>query len=108
VWDPRTLAPFDTDGLLASAARTGRLLILDECVGSCSTASEIAARVAEAGFDGLRAPIRRLTRPDMPAPFSAPLEDMMRPGAPEVLAAGQALVAHRKRRWTNHTGSTDK
>jgi len=44
----------------------------------------------------------------MPAPFSAPLEDMMRPGAPEVLAAGQALVAHRKRRWTNHTGSTDK
>jgi pyruvate dehydrogenase E1 component beta subunit len=80
--------------LLSSVDRTGRLLILDECPGSVSTASEIAARVAEAGFDRLRAPIRRLVRPDMPAPFSAPLEDMMRPSAEEVVAAGRALVAH--------------
>jgi pyruvate dehydrogenase E1 component beta subunit len=94
VWDPRTLCPFDIDGLLSSVDRTGRLLILDECPGSVSTASEIAARVAEAGFDRLRAPIRRLVRPDMPAPFSAPLEDMMRPSAEEVVAAGRTLVAH--------------
>jgi pyruvate dehydrogenase E1 component beta subunit len=95
VWDPRTLVPFDREGLLASVEKTGRLMILDECVLEGSTASEIAAKVAEARFDALKAPIRRLARPAMPAPFSAPLEDMMRPSVRDVVSVGQAMMAGR-------------
>ena len=60
VIDPRTASPLDVPTILQSVAKTGRLLIVDEAYGPCSLAAEIAARVADAGFDDLDAPIRRL------------------------------------------------
>src|SRR5581483_9596561 len=60
VIDPRTVSPLDIDTILKSVAKTGRLLIVDEEYGPFSAASEIAARVADAGFDHLDAPIKRL------------------------------------------------
>ena len=58
-----------------SVRRTGRLVIADETNLSCGVAAEIAAIVAEDGFEFLRAQIVRVTRPDVPTPFSKPLED---------------------------------
>jgi pyruvate dehydrogenase E1 component beta subunit len=93
VLDPRTLVPFDTAALLDSVGRTGRLVILDECNLRCGVAAEIAATVAEAGFHSLKAPIVRVTRPDVPVPFSPPLEQALTPNAGDVVAAVRKLMA---------------
>jgi 2-oxoisovalerate dehydrogenase E1 component len=58
--DPRTVAPLDVDTIIASVAKTGRLLIVDEDFAHCGVSAEIAAQLAERGFDELDAPIRRL------------------------------------------------
>jgi pyruvate/2-oxoglutarate/acetoin dehydrogenase E1 component len=93
VVDPRTLVPFDHDTLLDSVRRTGRLVIADETNLSCGVAAEIAAIVAEEGFKLLRAPIVRVSRPDVPAPFSKPLEDAITPAAARVAAAVRRVLA---------------
>jgi len=74
VVDPRTLVPLDKKSILDSVAKTGRLVVVDECHRSCGVAAEIAAMVAEEGFAHLKAPIKRVTTLDVPIPFSRPLE----------------------------------
>lgn len=90
--DPRTLVPFDEEAILASVARTGRLVVVDEAPLRGSSASEIAATVAEKGFYLLKAPIMRVTRPDVPIPFSAPLEKALTPGADQIMAAVRRVI----------------
>lgn len=92
VLDPRTLVPFDEEAILASVARTGRLVVVDEAPLSGSAASEIAARVAERGFRLLKAPIRRVARADSPLPFSPPLEAVLTPGPQDVVAAVRQVL----------------
>jgi pyruvate dehydrogenase E1 component beta subunit len=92
VVDPRTLVPLDEDLILASIARTGRIVVLDECHLRCSTASEIAATVAEKGFDLLKAPILRIARADVPMPYSAPLEAELTPDKDKVVTAIKQLI----------------
>ena len=92
VLDPRTLVPFDRVTLLDSVRRTGRLVIADETNLSCGVAAEIAAIVAEDGFEFLRAPIVRVTRPDVPTPFSKPLEDAITPTAAKITAAARRVL----------------
>jgi acetoin:2,6-dichlorophenolindophenol oxidoreductase subunit beta len=92
VIDPRTLVPLDEATILGSVARTGRLVVLDECHLRCSTASEIAATVAEKGFASLKAPIVRIARADVPTPYSAPLEAAITPDAGKVVAAVRQLM----------------
>jgi pyruvate/2-oxoglutarate/acetoin dehydrogenase E1 component len=87
VVDPRTLVPLDRATILDSVRRTGRLVVVDEAPLSCGVASEISAIVAEDGFEYLRSPIVRVTRPDIPVPFSKPLEDSITPTAERVIAA---------------------
>src|SRR5258708_4777649 len=72
VIDPRTVSPLDTGAILSSVKKTGRLLIVDEAFAPCSLGAEIAARVAEAGFNDLDAPIRRLNGAFAPTPSSPP------------------------------------
>src|SRR5262249_3177092 len=60
VIDPRTVAPLDVDTIAASVHKTGRLLIVDEAFAPCGIGAEIAAQLADRGFDDLDAPIRRL------------------------------------------------
>jgi len=79
VVDPRTLVPFDMATVLASVEKTGRVVIVDETHQSCGVAAEIAARIAETGFDKLKAPIRRVSTLDVPVPYSPPLEDYIGP-----------------------------
>ncbi|MCH8198112.1 MAG: hypothetical protein IH904_08515 [Proteobacteria bacterium] len=85
--DPRTAAPLDTDGICASVAKTGRLVTVEEVIGSCSIASEIAATVAEHAFGALKAPILRIGRTPVPVPFSPPLEDAITPSVEDIAAA---------------------
>jgi len=90
--DPRTVSPLDTETILASVARTGRLLIVDEPPAPCGFAAEVAARVTEAGFDDLDAPIRRLTGVFTPTPYSPPLEAAVVPTAAAIAEAIRSLV----------------
>jgi acetoin:2,6-dichlorophenolindophenol oxidoreductase subunit beta len=93
VIDPRTLHPLDKGTILASVRRTGRLIVIDEARDSCSAASHIAAIVAEEGFSSLRAGIRRITVPDLPIPYSPPLERALIPDADKVAAAAHDLCS---------------
>ncbi|MFN8518511.1 MAG: transketolase C-terminal domain-containing protein [Chloroflexota bacterium] len=92
VIDPRTLVPFDTDAILASVGRTGRLVVVDECHQSCGVGAEIVARVAEHAFDSLRAPIRRVATADVPIPFGRPMEAFVEPTAAKVVDAVRSLL----------------
>lgn len=86
--DPRTVAPLDIETILTSVAKTGRLLIVDESFGPCGVGAEIAAQLADRGFDELDAPIRRLNGVHTPTPYSPTLESAL---VPEVEAIAQAI-----------------
>ena len=90
--DPRTVSPLDTGTILQSVARTGRLLIVDEPPAACGFAAEIAARVSDAGFNDLDAPIRRLTGAFTPTPYSPPLEQTVVPSAAAIAQAVRSLM----------------
>jgi pyruvate dehydrogenase E1 component beta subunit len=92
VIDPRTTSPLDEETILQSIEQTGRLLVVDESNPRCSVASEIAAVVAERGFRALKAPIRRVTAPHTPVPFSPVLESAYIPGSAAIAAAALELV----------------
>jgi pyruvate/2-oxoglutarate/acetoin dehydrogenase E1 component len=94
VIDPRTLVPLDTDAILTSVGRTGRLVIVDECHQSCGVGAEISARVAEHAFDALKAPIRRVATPDVPIPFGRTMEAFVEPTAAKVVETVRALVGY--------------
>jgi pyruvate dehydrogenase E1 component beta subunit len=92
VIDPRTTSPFDEDTIVESVGTTGRLVVVDESTPRCSMASEVAAMVAERAFRSLRAPVRRITAPHTPVPFSPVLEDAYIPSAAAVEAAVREMV----------------
>ena len=79
VLDLRSLCPLDTDAILASARKCGKVLVAHEATRSCGVGAEIAAPIAEEAFEDLDAPVRRLTAPDVPIPFSPPLEQAVLP-----------------------------
>ncbi len=90
--DPRTVVPLDTQTILNSVAKTGRLLIVDEAPASCGFSAEIAARIADEGFDELDAPIKRVNGAFAPTPYSPVLEAAVVPAAPQIAAAIRALM----------------
>lgn len=92
VVDPRTAVPLDRDGICASAARTGRLVVADEASSTCSIAAEIIASVAEAGVP-LKAPPVRVARPDAPVAYSGPLEAAATPDAAAIMAGVRRALA---------------
>jgi pyruvate/2-oxoglutarate/acetoin dehydrogenase E1 component len=92
VIDPRTLSPLDEETILSSVAKTHRLLVVDEDNPRCSAATDIAAMVADRGFDTLDAPIKRLTAPHTPVPFSPPLEQYYVPSADRIADAVREMV----------------
>ncbi len=92
VIDPRTLSPLDDETILSSVAKTHRLLIVDEDNPRCSAATDIAAMVADTGFDTLDAPIKRVTAPHTPVPFSPPLEQFYVPSPDRIVNAVREIV----------------
>ena len=93
VVDPRTLAPLDVDSILNSVEKTKRLLVLEEDYGPCGVSAEIAAQVADRGFDLLDAPIKRLTGRQIPIPYSPPLEQAVVPSGDQIVAAIRELAS---------------
>jgi pyruvate dehydrogenase E1 component beta subunit len=92
VVDPRTTSPLDTETILETAAETGRVVVVDEAHPRCSMATDVAALVAQECFDRLKAPVRMVTAPHCPVPFSAALEDLYIPGPPKIEAAVHAVL----------------
>lgn len=92
VIDPRTLVPLDTDAILRSVVKTGRLVVAEPAHRTCGAAAEISARVAEDVFDSLKAPIVRVTTPDMQIPFSPALEKQMYPNRDGIAAAARRVL----------------
>lgn len=93
VIDLRTLKPLDTDTVLNSVRKTGRLIVVHEASGLCGMAAELAALVAARAFDALRAPVMRLTGPDAPAASSWMLEQAAVPSADLVVSTALELMA---------------
>lgn len=91
VIDLRTIVPLDKEAILESVARTGKLVIVHEAVRTGGFGAEIAAIVADEGFDLLDAPIKRVTAPDTPVPFSPVLEDAYLPNAEKIKEAVLSL-----------------
>ncbi len=92
VIDPRTLAPLDTDTILESVAKTGRLVVVDQSTRHASAAAVIAAEVAAEGFSALKAPIRLVTALDATIPYSEPMEAYVLPSEAKIVAAVQEAV----------------
>ena len=91
VIDLRSLQPLDEETILASLARTGRLVVVDEATPRCGIASDIAALCVDKGFDYLNGPVKKVTAPHAPVPFSPALEDIFVPSAERVVAAVREL-----------------
>ncbi len=93
VLDLRTLVPMDTEAILKSVRKTGRLLIADEDYLGFGMSGEICALIAE-NLDtiALKAPIKRLAVPNVPIPYSRPLEQFVIPQVSDLVQAAQALM----------------
>jgi pyruvate dehydrogenase E1 component beta subunit len=92
VVDPQSLYPLDTDTIVESVEKTGRLVVADESPLSYGIHAEVATRAMENAFFSLDAPIQRVGTPDTHVPFSPPLEDEVVPGADDVRAAIDRIV----------------
>jgi pyruvate dehydrogenase E1 component beta subunit len=94
VIDPRTLVPLDKQAIIDSVKKTGRLLVADEGHQTCGAASEIAATVAEEAIYYLKAPVKRVTSPNTPVPFSPPLEQAFIPDEKKLIPAIKSLMQY--------------
>ncbi|MHC5563815.1 acetoin:2,6-dichlorophenolindophenol oxidoreductase subunit beta [Bacillus spizizenii] len=92
VLDPRSLSPLDEEAIFTSLEKTNRLIIIDEANPRCSIATDIAAIVADKGFDLLDAPIKRITAPHTPVPFSPVLEDQYLPTPDQIVSVTLELL----------------
>ena len=92
VLDLRTLSPLDEDSVLEAAEETGRVVIVDESYPRCNIATDISALICEKAFSSLKAPIKMVTPPHTPVPFSPALEDLYLPSATKVKSAIQATL----------------
>jgi len=93
VIDPRTLVPLDMETIVGSVEKTGRALVVHEAVRTAGAGAEIAARIQEAAFFALDAPVWRLGALDTSIPQSPDLEQLVIPSAAEIEAAARELVA---------------
>ena len=92
VVDPRTLVPLDKETILNSVKKTGRVVIVTEDCKTAGVSAEIAAIIAEEALDYLDAPIKRVTTPDVPIPFSPPLEQYVIPDEKRIVKAVKEVV----------------
>jgi pyruvate dehydrogenase E1 component beta subunit len=96
VIDLRSLKPWDSETVIASARKTGRVVVADPGWRTAGASAEIAATIAAGAFEKLRAPIERVTLPDAPAPSSAAEERAYYPGSEDIRRAALRAVGLRK------------
>ena len=92
VIDLRSLKPIDENKVLESVRKTGRVLVVHEASRMCGVGAEISAIVAEKAFSFLKAPVLRITGPDVPAPSSYMLEQAFIPQPQSIVAAVSRLI----------------
>jgi pyruvate dehydrogenase E1 component beta subunit len=92
VVDPRTLTPLDRETISNSVKKTGKIVIVSEDCKTAGVSAEIAATIAEKALDYLDAPIKRVTAPDTPIPFSPPLEQFIIPNEQSIIRAVKEVV----------------
>ena len=92
VVDPRTLVPLDKETIINSVTKTGRLVLVDIANRTCNVAAEISAIVSEEAFDSLKAPIQRVSTPDVHVPFSPVLEKQLYPSKDKVMMAVKKIL----------------
>lgn len=94
VLDLRSLKPLDKEAILATARKTGKVLIVHAANKLAGVGAEVAALIAEQAFEWLDAPVQRIGGLDTPIPFSPPLEDAYRPNAEKIYTAAQTLASY--------------
>jgi len=94
VLDLRSLVPLDERAILDSVARCSKALVLDEANATCAAGAQVAAVIADRGFEHLDAPVRRLATPDVPIAFSPSLEHALLPGVESIREACRELLAY--------------
>jgi 2-oxoisovalerate dehydrogenase E1 component beta subunit len=94
ILDLRTLVPLDREAILATARKTGKVLIVHEATRTGGVGGEVAATIAEGAFDRLDGPILRVTAPDTPVPFTTPLEEAFLPNVDRIAAAAERLATY--------------
>ncbi|MDO8186989.1 alpha-ketoacid dehydrogenase subunit beta [Conexibacter sp. JD483] len=94
VIDLRSLVPLDEAAILASVKKTSKVVVLDEANATCAAGAQVAALIAERGFEDLDGPVVRIAAPDVPIPFSPPLEQAVLPGVERVKEACRDLLAY--------------
>jgi 2-oxoisovalerate dehydrogenase E1 component beta subunit len=94
VLDLRSLVPMDTEAILDSVARCSKVVIVDEANTTCAAGAQVAALIAEHAFEDLDGPVVRVSTPDVPIPFSPPLEQAVLPSVERVREACRELLAY--------------
>ena len=94
VLDLRSLVPLDRDAILDSVARCSKVVVVDEANGTCAAGAQVAALIAQYGFEDLDGPVVRVATPDVPIPFSPPLEQAVLPSIDRVKEACRELLAY--------------
>jgi 2-oxoisovalerate dehydrogenase E1 component beta subunit len=92
VLDLRSLVPLDEQAILASVAKTSKVVIVDEANETCAAGAQVAALIADKGFEDLDGPVRRVATPDVPIPFSPPLEQAVLPSVARIREACRELL----------------
>jgi len=90
--DLRSVAPIDKETILNSVRKTGHLIVADEDYKSFGLTAEIAAIVHEEAFDALKKPVKRIAEPDVPIPYSRPLEEFVLPNTENIIEAAKELL----------------
>jgi pyruvate dehydrogenase E1 component beta subunit len=93
VVDLRSLAPLDTETILASVRKTGRAVVVEECWRTCGLGAEITSRIFEGCFDILKAPVKRVSGLDVPMPYSRKIEKICIPQAENIRQAVLDVMA---------------
>lgn len=102
--DLRSIRPLDEETVLSSVRKTGRLIVADTSWELCGVASEVAALVAEKGFDYLKAPVRRIALANCPAPVSYTLESAFYPSATTIAKVAMSVMG----KFSGHLGNIDR
>ena len=94
VLDPRTLSPLDEDSIIEAVGETGRVVIVDESHPRCNAGTDIAALIAQKAFEALKAPVKIVSAPHTPVPFSPALEDAYIPDSAKIEAAVRQVAEY--------------
>ena len=94
VLDLRSLVPLDEEAILRSVRKTSKVVIIDEANQTCAAGAQVAALIAERAWEDLDGPVVRVATPDVPIPFSPPLEQAVLPQVDDVREACRELLEY--------------